>query len=303
MSVLVGVDVGASHTEAAIGTDTAGPVGRVRRAGITVRLEHAPQAANAISGIITAALRDGDPGASADSIVIGSAGMHTEDLRSNMESRLQRVFPDAAVHVTTDGAIALEGAFGERPGIVVCAGSGTIAYARDPLGTIHRAGGLGPILADEGSGYAIGRAGIRAAARAADGRSPSTSLVASIFAEVNVTSLDELIGWAWSADRPTIAALARVVCDQALSGDVVAQDIVVSAAKDLGQLAMSLAIEFDENSQIDVAFSGGILNLDSPVTTNLHAYLCDRLSRLRILDGTVDPVLGALSMADRLASR
>lgn len=300
--MLVGVDVGASHTEAAIGTDATEPLARVRRPGLTVRSERTAQAAETISGIIEAALQVANPETPVVSIVVGSAGTHTEDLRSELESRLRSAFPHAAVHITTDGAIALESAFGDRPGIVVCAGSGTIAYARDPHGAIHRVGGLGPILADEGSGYAIGSAGIRAAARAADGRSPSTSLMASILAAVDVTNLDELISWAWSVDRPAIAALAQVVCNQAGSGDGEARTIIDTAASDLRQLAISLARHFDEDSPIDVAFSGGILSLESPVRDTLQAYLIDRLPQIRVMDGSVDPVLGALSMAERLAS-
>ncbi len=302
MSMLVGVDVGASHTEAAIGIDAAEPLVRVLRPGLTIRPANSAQAADTISGIIEAALQLAEPHTSVSSIVVGSAGTHAEDLRSEMERRLQDAFPNSAVHITTDGAIALESAFGDRPGIVVCAGSGTIAYARDPRGTVRRVGGLGPILADEGSGYAIGSAGIRVAARAADGRSDSTSLKNAILSAVDASSLDELIDWAWSADRAAIAALAQVVCSQASSGDGEAQSIIDAAANDIGQLAISLASHFEDDSPIDVAFSGGVLSLDSPVRTILRAFLVERIPHIRVVDGAVDPVLGALSMADRLAS-
>lgn len=300
MSLLVGVDVGASHTEAAIATNAANPVCRVRRAGIVVRLGHVAQAVEAISDIIDAVTQEGRQHPPFDSIVVGSAGTHTESLRSEMEMALQHVFSGALVHVTTDGAIALEAAFGSRPGIVICAGSGSIAYARDPLDAIRRVGGLGPILADEGSGYAIGRAGLRAAARATDGRSPATSLTTAIPAAAGVATLDELIDWAWNADRPTVAALAPIVCEEASSGDAAARAIVDTAAGHLGQLAIAFARHFSGVSQIDVAFNGGVLSFESPVRTALRTYLDARLPQVNVVDRNVDPVLGALSMADRL---
>lgn len=300
--MLVGVDVGASHIEAAISFDAAHPATREMHAGLTIKPENVARAADHISGIIEATLRVNHPGTPVRSIVVGSTGMHTEGLRSAMENRLRQKFTNSPVHITTDGAIALESAFGDCPGIVVCAGSGTIAYSRDPDGTVHRVGGLGPILADEGSGFDIGIAGMRAAARAADGRPQSTSLMSAILTAVGASSLDGLIDWAWKADRTAIAALAEVVCGHATSGDAVAQSIVDTAAEELGQLAIALTDHFENEQPISVAFSGGVLSLESPVRTALRAILAEKVPNVCVLNAPVDPVLGALSMADRLGA-
>ncbi len=93
-----------------------------------------------------------------------------------------------------------------------------------------------------------------------------------------------------------------MVCDQATSGDGEAQLIIDTAANDLGQLAISLASHFKDDSPFDVAFSGGVLSLESPVRSSLRAHLVERIPHIRIVDAAVDPVLGALSMADRFAS-
>jgi N-acetylglucosamine kinase-like BadF-type ATPase len=299
----VGVDVGASHIEAAAATEEASPISRVRRPGVVVKPGQVAPAAKAISTTIDAVFRQSRSSTSPDCIVVGAAGTHNEALRSELENMLQRSFPSALIRVTTDGAIALEAAFGDKPGIVVCSGSGSIAYARTPDGEIRRVGGLGPELADEGSGYAIGRAGLRVAARAADGRSPTTSLAVSIPTAVGVKNLDQLIDWAWEADRPAVAALARSVCREALSGDDAARAIVITAANDLGQLVMALARLFGELGTLQVAVSGGILGPESPVKEELVTYLRDQLSYATVVEGTVDPVLGALSMASRLTTR
>src|SRR2546426_7691906 len=64
---------------------------------------------------------------------------------------------------------ALATAFGTGPGILVNAGTGSIAYARDPAGELHRAGGDGWQLGDEGGGYLLGRGALDVPARPADG--------------------------------------------------------------------------------------------------------------------------------------
>ena len=67
-----------------------------------------------------------------------------------------------------DEEIALDAAFRGGPGILVIAGTGSNAIGRAPSGTLHGAGGWGPILGDEGAGYWIGLESIRAAFRAQD---------------------------------------------------------------------------------------------------------------------------------------
>jgi len=301
LSWVVGVDVGASHIEAALAPDSTSPPKRVRTAGTVVKPGHVNQVAKTISSTIDRLNQEIKPSGQPSSIVVGAAGTHTEDLRSALEQSLGKIFPGTLVHVTTDGEVALEAAFGSRSGIVVCAGTGSIAYARTGGSEIRRVGGLGPELADEGSGYAIGRAGLRAAARAADGRLPLTSLASAIPDAVGVENLDDLIDWAWEADRPAIAALAQSVSQEADSGDEVAQTIIQTAAADLGELVVSLAKFFDVAGGVAVAFSGGVLSLGSPVRSALVNYLAETFPSASVHENTVDPVLGALAIASRIS--
>jgi N-acetylglucosamine kinase-like BadF-type ATPase len=117
---------------------------------------------------------------------------------------------------------------------------------------------------------------------------------------VGVENLDQLVDWAWEAERHAIAALAKVVCRDAVAGDEVARDIVHTAAVDLAALVASLAGSFGLYSEVNVAFSGGVLSEDSPVRWELTEYLADRLPNATILEKPVDPVSGALSIASRL---
>jgi hypothetical protein len=65
------------------------------------------------------------------------------------------------VAAVSDVELAHAAAFGGGPGVLVVAGTGSIAVARDRRGRWRRAGGWGQLLGDEGSGFWIGRAALR----------------------------------------------------------------------------------------------------------------------------------------------
>jgi|GEM_PF-115826 len=82
-----------------------------------------------------------------------------------------------------DEEIALDAAFTGGRGILVIAGTGSNVIGRAPGGSLHSAGGWGPILGDEGSGYWIGLEAIRASLRAhdrADQSEPPSSQIPEI---------------------------------------------------------------------------------------------------------------------------
>ena len=77
--------------------------------------------------------------------------------------------------IVNDALIALVAGAGASPGVVVISGTGSIAYGVSHHGVAARAGGWGPTLGDEGSGYWIGRRALAAVMRDADGRGPRTA--------------------------------------------------------------------------------------------------------------------------------
>ena len=142
--------------------------------------------------------------------------------------------------VATDIEIALAAAFDDGPGIVVSAGTGSVAVGRDRSGKQHRIGGYGWQMGDEGSGYAIGRAALGAVSRAVDGRSPRTALSDRVLAATRSENFDALVRWAAGASPAEVAALAPHVLDVAAHGDPLAQGIADYAARELTQLAICL---------------------------------------------------------------
>src|SRR5204863_8457287 len=105
-----------------------------------------------------------------DRAVVGAAGAGRAQEQGELEAALVQAGLAQRVRVMADAEIALSTAFADGTGIIVSAGTGSIAYARDPAGQLHRAGGYGSQLGDEGGGYWPGRRAPDGAARAQDGR-------------------------------------------------------------------------------------------------------------------------------------
>ena len=174
-----------------------------------------------------------------------------------------RTSPTTVV-VSTDIEIALAAAFDEGPGIVVSAGTGSVAVGRDRAGRRQRIGGYGWQMGDEGSGYAIGRAALGAVSRAADGRSPRTALSERVLAATRSDDFDALVRWAAGASPAEVAALAPHVLDVAAHGDTLAQGIADYAARELTQLVLCLLPTLDVEPPVGVAVTGGLLSDGRP---------------------------------------
>lgn len=289
----VGVDAGASHTESVAGT--AAEVGARWRGGPgAIRPGHESAAVGrwveAIAGVLP-------EGARPEAVVVGAAGAGTEDARRTAERLLSREFRmGTRMRVTTDGEIAVEAAFpGGGAGIVVTAGSGSNAFARDAAGSVRRVGGLGWQFGDEGSGYALGRGAVAALGRALDGRGPRTELAATLSIAAAVDGPEGLVAWARGAAPREIAALARIVAATADAGDAVAKGLIAEAAADLAEHVGALVPRI--GTPVRVALNGGLLRPGSAVRRQLCSVLRQRHEHLEIIEAPVDPALGALRLA------
>jgi glucosamine kinase len=234
--------------------------------------------------------------------VVGAAGAGREQERRALGDALAEAHVAQQVQVTTDAAIALESVFRETAGILLIAGSGSIAYARDPSGVVWRAGGLGWQLGDEGSGYALGRAALAVVGKAADGRGPATSLSAAVTQHAHVQSLEDLVHWSGAASPGAVAALARVAQEAAQQGDAVAKGLVATAAQELALHILVLLQRFPVEAAVPFALAGGILTPGYPVRDALLGMLAERAPRLSLVAQEVDPARGALALAARLAA-
>jgi N-acetylglucosamine kinase-like BadF-type ATPase len=233
-------------------------------------------------------------------ICLGIAGVDRRDEEAVVEAIMRRIGFKARVVVTNDALVALVAGAGHEPGVVIVAGTGSIAYGRNAGGYAARAGGWGYVLGDEGSGYWIGRLALRAVVREADGRGPATRLTARILEHFQVTRPGELVHEVYARRlRPSaIAALARHVQAARDDGDPVASGILEQGARELVAGAASVVRRLDMADEPFVFVLAGGTFLAVPW---LVATVSERLTalaaaaRVQILDR--EPAWGAVLLA------
>jgi glucosamine kinase len=295
--ILVGADVGGSKTAVAV-SDGEAILTRADGVGAAIRPGRALVSASIIAEVVRKALA-GAGRLSGDVLYVGAAGAGREPEREELQKALRAENLATTVVVSTDIEIALAAAFDEGAGIVVSAGTGSVAVGRDRAGKRHRIGGYGWQMGDEGSGYAIGRAALGAVSRAADGRSPRTALSDRVLAATRSESFDALVRWAANASPAEVAALAPHVLDVASHGDPLAQGIADYAARELTQLAVCLLPVMELEPPVGVALTGGLLSADGPLRKSVLARLREDPG-LTPVEARVDAVQGAIRLAGKV---
>ena len=296
---LVGADVGGTKTAVAVSVDGS-VVGRADGPGAAVRPGRALASASTIVEVVRRALSAAGR-LTGDVLVVGAAGAGREPEREELRTALRSENLVSHIVVTTDIEIALAAAFADGPGIVVSAGTGSVAVGRDRTGKRHRIGGYGWQMGDEGSGYAIGRASLGAVSRAIDGRSPPTALSDRLLRATRSGDFDALVRWAAGASAAEVAALAPQVLAVAAEGDPLAQGIADYAARELSQLAICLIPKMDIEPPVPVAVTGGLLSKEQPLRRALLAKLREESVFAPTTD-PVDAVAGALRLAETVGN-
>lgn len=146
--------------------------------------------------------------------------------------------------VVDDALPVLYAAADDGVGIALISGTGSLAVGRNSGGESARCGGWGGMMGDEGSGYQISVAALRAAARADDRRGPKTRLLDALLQHYQITDALDLIPivYAKASNRASIASIAPLVFSAANSGDAVARQIIDQASSDLAEMVETLAV-------------------------------------------------------------
>jgi len=203
------------------------------------------------------------------------------------------------IEVVGDGEIAFEDAFGAAPGVLIIAGTGSIAYGRNARGETARAGGWGHAISDEGSGYWIGVEAIRAALRARD-RGDDSTLLRELVNAIGARDVDEFIVWVNANPAPDFAALVPVIITAASAGDSVANRVLVSAGRELAAIAEVLISRlFESSDEVGMATHGGVLTNCVQVKKSFIEQLKSQVPKCSFISREIDPARGALACARR----
>ncbi len=238
------------------------------------------------------------------SVVLGltGAGRSTDQERMakgikkfalSKKARLPRVIVDS------DARIALEGAFKGSPGIILIAGTGSIAFAKDGKGIIHRVGGWGRILGDEGSGYFIGRLGLTAVMHQIDGRGEKTLLTKIIGKKFGLIDQTAIINAVYK-NNFDVASLAPLVLDAAEKNDKVCRMIIENAAVQLAEHIQVMAEKIRSASvsaiysKIPLALIGGLIANETRLSELLKQYIKTNFPIIEIISPMSSPAYGAV---------
>lgn len=300
--LLLGVDAGGTKTVCAItdlagntlGEATAGP-GNCQSLGYD---SAAASVMSAVTGATTAA------GVGLDSVVAGCIGMAGAGRPEDQEAMVAALKPlqRMRLQVVDDARIALAGALDAAPGVVIIAGTGSIAYGVGSDGVVARAGGWGWMIGDEGSGYEIGRRALQAALAVRDGVGPPTRLAERICNRWQLERIDEAIPRLHTMREDVqreIAALSQVVTVLAVEGDDVAQGLLDAAGRALGQLAFAVLnrLNFASGEPPQVVLLGGFLGSSKQVRAALAGVLGNSWPAAVLTEPHGTPVHGAIRLA------
>lgn len=300
---IIGMDGGGSKTHAII-TDNNGKILKMHFGGPTnFQIIGVEKAAETIFSLIEMCC--GSAGCTIDNIEtvvcgltgagrIGDQQRMAEGLKNFSVSKGSNI---KKIIIESDARIALEGAFKGSPGIILIAGTGSIAFGKDRKGGIHRVGGWGRVLGDEGSGYFLGRSGLTAVTRHLDGRGEKTKLTAMIAKDFELKDQTAIINAVYK-NNFDVASVAPLILKAAEKKDPICLSIVetsvIDLAEHIGVAAKKISSSFSKKTKVRVSFIGGLISNDTLISRLLRKYIRTKLPGIEIIVPMSSPAYGAV---------
>ncbi len=295
---VLGIDAGGTKTVCLLADGDGQIISEARASGANLQAVGELEVEKVLHDVMERAI--GDRPVLPSVICLGIAGVDRPDDAAVIRGLMRRIGYKARIVIANDALIALVSGVGQAAGVVIIAGTGSIAYGRNDRDEAARAGGWGYVLGDEGSGYWMGRHALRAVVRQADGRGQPTALTPHVFAHFEVSRAQELVHAIYHRNlRPSaIAAVARAVQVAADEGDEVALSILSVGARELAGCAASVVRQLDLADQpFSFVLAGGILNAVPRLVAGLEPLLHDLAPRASIVRLEREPALGAVALA------
>jgi N-acetylglucosamine kinase-like BadF-type ATPase len=259
MTLVAGIDGGGSKTHVAVCTPDGSVAGFAGAGPSNWEVSGLAGAADTIAGALDKALEMA--GAEADAVsacVAGLAGLDWPSDLERLESVLGGVLPGDRRRIVNDSLIALRAGATEPHGVVVVAGTGSVAAGRNRAGEEVRTLGLGRTFGDEGSASDMTDEALRAVARALVGKGPATTLSEALCDLAAAGTVAELLERASRGGDGDLDA-APVVLAHAEAGDPIARSIVDWAGRELGLGASSVAQRLGmAGTPYEVVLAGGL---------------------------------------------
>jgi N-acetylglucosamine kinase-like BadF-type ATPase len=297
-SVVLGLDAGGTKTVAILADAAGRALTEARGAGANLQAMGELEVEKTLHDVMDRALASFS--AAPVVVCLGMAGADRAGDAAILQSMMRRIAYKARVLVTNDALVALVAGIGHEPGVVIVAGTGSIAYGRTRDDRAARAGGWGHVLGDEGSGYWIGRRALRAVVRQADGRGPATGLTPRILQLFCVDRPEGLIREIYQ--RPlqpmAIAGVARCVEEAAADGDPISSEILETAARELIVSAASVTVQLGlAGEAFTFVLAGGMFEALPSLARALAGRLPAIAPHARVKKLDREPAWGAVQLA------
>lgn len=304
MKYIIGIDGGGTKTECAV-ADLSGKVlhrifgksSNFLTIGVNAAVENLFELIEGILFKIEADFGD------VEMLLVGTAGAGREEDAAVLETKfndytMREGIKIKSVKVVSDARIALEGAFSGKAGCILIAGTGSILFGKDKNGFIHRSGGFGRLIGDEGSGHSIGRKGLAAVAKELDGRGKATLITQQLNKKYYISSAPDLIINVYK-NNFDIASAAEVVLSAAGKNDVVALQILNEEVDEL-LLHLNAAMKKMKSKKLDIAFTGSLIANKNIYSDLLRTKIADNFPFVKIQEPGNTPVEGAILLAKEM---
>lgn len=298
---VIGIDAGGSKTVCQLGDADGNVLRESRGPGANLQSAGELEVEKVLHDVLSEVLMDIPHPPAA--ICLGMAGVDRPNDAQIVQGILRRICRGTKTLVINDALVALEAGAPGQAGVVLIAGTGSIAYGRDDHGRAARAGGWGHVLGDEGSGFWLGCQAIRSVLRAIDHRGAPTSMSAPICAHFGVTRAQDLVHPVYDGGmRPrAVAAIAPIVGEAADAGDAVAAHIIDVGVAELAGAASSVAARLHlTDREFQLPMAGGIFRSVPRVRALVLARLQEQMPSARPAVLEVEPACGAVRFAAEL---
>jgi N-acetylglucosamine kinase-like BadF-type ATPase len=300
MTLALGIDGGGTKTHALVVSDAGDLRGFATNGpsnweGVGLR-----GARDAIADAIARALAQaGGTLAELSASAFGLAGLDWESDTPRLRSVIDQLGLPCPYTLVNDSFVALRAGTDGACGVVLIAGTGSVAAGRNAAGRTFRTLGEGPMLGDVGAASDVSDAAVRAVANAYTGRGPATLLTEELCTLAGCRSPAEFLEQYSRGIEPAARNAAPAVVRASEEGDEVARGIVRWAGTALGESAVLVARQLDLlEERFDVVLSGGLFRAGSLLLTEaLEAALRPQAPGARLLPLQTPPVVGAALLA------
>ena len=303
MNVYIGIDGGGTKTVLRM-CDEDGNVLFEEVGGGSNPYTVPPETAEAlVKSLVAKALATIPKGAALGGACIGAAGADTEEDYAFFDRILREATGSEKVLAVNDGYASLYATLGDRAGVVIAAGTGSICWGKDESGeVVCRVGGWGYLFSDEGSGYSMVRDALETVCRTIDKRaSQGALLLEELMKDFGVNTYEDLISEIYLSPTPqSLAAYFPLVVKAALQKDPLAVEVIDRGMEQLVELVAAAARQIGMYPVFTVGMTGSVLTKVDITRELFMQKMVERFPKCTIVTEKCENVDGALFLAKRI---